>query len=194
MPSLRLRGRRLFWNLCDHFQIAVAAVPNFLSHLSGHNDALMRSASRMPFRISVHQKAATAESHGVGRRLQSQDVRTVVAGSGWRPVNGPVSARDWSFVGNILHAGIILALASPGIAACHGLAISLQFSSLLRVGPGKPLEVVYGSLLLECGDSRPRLSARRSLACSIKRSLDRFALLVIHTPSIGGCKTRSKVM
>jgi len=148
----------------------------------------------MLFRISVHQEPAAAKRLGVWFRLEPQNIRPVIRAISWQSADPPLSTGDGAYLGDILHARIILARARPGISGANMVAILLKFSGLLRVSPRERFQLGDGLLWKKCGDSRPRLSGRRSLARRAGRRLDRFVLLLAHMPSIEGCKPRSKVM
>src|SRR3954471_10807166 len=128
-------------NFREYFKIAIAALPYLFANRSRQNDASVRSGSGLGFGVSMDEETAATASVGFSSGLQSQHTGAVVARIHRRPGDGPVSARDWANVGQVLHSGIVLPRPSTGIAGCGVLAVLLKLAGRLRVGPGKCLEV-----------------------------------------------------
>ena len=84
----------------------------------------------------MDEKAAAAVGLGFCGRFEAQNIRPVLVGVDGRTDDGPVAARDGADVGNALEGRIVFSFARAGIGGGNVLAVLLEFSTALGVGPG----------------------------------------------------------
>src|SRR5579871_440915 len=125
------------------FQVAIAAVPNFLAGGSGKNDASFGGAAGMLLGIAVHEEAAAPKGFCFRGGIQSQDIRAVIRRVDRRPTYLPVADWDRADVLNVLHLRIVLAAICAGVASRNVLSILLEFAGFLGVGPSEGFEVEF---------------------------------------------------
>src|ERR1035441_6187195 len=125
----------------DHLDLAIARGRDLVAHVAGQNDATERSGPGILHRVAVDQESVAAKSVGTGFRREGHNMGTVRRRVvRWADViNAPWDGAD---VGDILHVGVVLALAESGVPGSDPLPVLAERSAQLVVSPHVPLPLL----------------------------------------------------